>query len=128
MPSWKVSNRSSLTNRPAWNVGAPGPSVGVTSAGARAIQRNANGQGEFRFRTFCTNQLGNIGGGLNNSMFGSSADGTNGCKDQPCVAPPYCNYGYKPPSGRPHSGCHPAKPSHQSPPEPEQHFLFQVIF
>ena len=46
------------------------PSVGPGTWATRAIQINANGQGPFRFRTFCINQLGNIGGGVRNSMFG----------------------------------------------------------
>jgi len=90
MPSWKVTNRASITNQPAWTVGGLGPTVGKGPFASNAIQINANGQGPFRFRTFCTNQLGNIGGGLRNSMFGPSADGTNGCRDQPCVQSPYC--------------------------------------
>jgi hypothetical protein len=90
MPNWKVTNRASITNQPAWTVGGLGPTVGKGPFASNAIQINANGQGPFRFRTFCPNQLGNIGGGLRNSMFGPSADGTNGCRDQPCVNPPYC--------------------------------------
>ena len=89
MPSWKVTNRASITNQPAWTVGGLGPTVGKGPFASNAIQINANGQGPFRFRTFCPNQLGNIGGGLNNSMFSPSADGTNGCRDQPNVNPPY---------------------------------------
>ena len=95
MPSWKVTNRASITNRPAWTVGGLGPSVGPGAWATRAIQVNANGQGPFRFRTFCINQLGNIGGGVRNSMFGSSSDSTNGCRDQPCVKAPYCVSGGK---------------------------------
>ena len=79
MPSWKVSHRASMTNRPAWTTGGLGPSVGPGTWATRAIQINANGQGPFRFRTFCINQLGNIGGGVRNSMFGPSSDATNGC-------------------------------------------------
>ena len=90
MPSWKLTNRASITNQPAWTVGGLGPTVGKGPFIVRAIQINANGQGPFRFRTFCQNQLGNIGGGRSNSMFGPSADGTNGCKNQPCVIKPYC--------------------------------------
>ena len=90
MPSWKVTNRASITNQPAWAVGGLVPNVGKGQFASNAIKINANGQGPFRFRTFCINQLGNIGGGLRNSMFGSSADGTNGCRDQQCVNPPYC--------------------------------------
>ena len=90
MPSWKVTNRASITNQPAWTVGGLVPTVGKGQFASNAIQINANGQGPFRFRTFCINQLGNIGGGLRNSMFGSSSDGTNGCRDQPNVNPPYC--------------------------------------
>ena len=90
MPSWKVNRVASITNRPAWTVGGLGPTVGKGPFASNAIQINANGQGPFRFRTFCPNQLGNIGGGLNNSMFSPSADGTNGCRDQQCIAPPYC--------------------------------------
>jgi hypothetical protein len=36
-----------------------------------------SGSGQDRFNFFCINQLGNIGGGRNNSMFGSSSDGPN---------------------------------------------------
>ena len=90
MPSWKVNRVASITNQPAWTVGGLGPTIGKGPFASNAIQINANGQGPFRFRTFCTNQLGNIGGGLRNSMFSSSSDGTNGCRDQPCVNPPYC--------------------------------------
>ena len=90
MPSWKVTNRASITNQPAWIVGGLGPTIGKGQFASNAIKINANGQGQFRFRTFCTNQLGNIGGGLKNSMFGSSSDGTTGCRDQQCVNPPYC--------------------------------------
>ena len=91
MPSWKVNRVASITNQPAWTVGGLGPTVGKGPFASNAIQINANGQGPFRFRTFCPNQLGNIGGGLSNSMFSPSADGTNGCRDQPCVSPPYCH-------------------------------------
>ena len=93
MPSWKVNRVASITNQPAWTVGGLGPTVGKGPFASKAIQINANGQGPFRFRTFCTNQLGNIGGGLRNSMFSSSSDGTNGCRDQVCVKAPYCASG-----------------------------------
>ena len=69
MPSWKVTNRASISNQPAWTVGGLGPTVGKGPFASNAIQINANGQGLFRFRTFCPNQLGNRGGGLRNSMF-----------------------------------------------------------
>ena len=89
MPSWKVNRVASITNQPDWTVGGLGPTVGKGPFASNAIQINANGQGPFRFRTFCPNQLGNIGGGLRNSMFGPTADGTNSCRDQPNVNPPY---------------------------------------
>ena len=50
MPSWKVTNRASITNRPAWTVGGLGPSAGPGTWATRAIQINANGQGPFRFK------------------------------------------------------------------------------
>ena len=72
---WRVSNTASITNRQAFMVGGSGLGIGQTPSATRAIQINANGLGKNRHRIYCTNQLGNIGGGRRNSQFGSTADG-----------------------------------------------------
>ena len=75
--SWKTTKTASITNRPAWMVGGSGLSVGQSPAIKRWIQIQADGRSKDRHTIFRVNQLGGIGGGYKNSMFGPTADGVH---------------------------------------------------
>jgi len=80
--SWKINHTQSITNRPAWIVGSIASTTGRPPSATRAILINSNGQGKFKYRTFCINQLSNTRSTLK--------DGNN-CNNQPCTLFPYCN-------------------------------------
>jgi hypothetical protein len=74
-------NNSKITNRPS---GGGNKKQGLAPKATQFFRpissgsffsTNAGGQNRFNF--YCINQLGNIGGGVANSMYSSSADGNN---------------------------------------------------
>ena len=90
--SWKTTKTASITNRPAWMVGGSGLSVGQSPAIKRWIQIQADGRSKDRHTIFRVNQLGGIGGGYKNSMFGPTADGVHQQRGR-IVSKLYCNMG-----------------------------------
>ena len=65
-----------ITSKPAWMVGGSGLGIGQSPAIKRWIQILADGQEVYyAIHIFRVNQLGGIGGGYKNSMFGPTADG-----------------------------------------------------
>ena len=76
MPSWKVSNKASITNQPAWMIGGSASRLGRPPSAIRAIQIRANGQGPNATTIFRVNQLaGGVGRGT--GEFTATADGFN---------------------------------------------------
>lgn len=74
-------NNSKITNRPS---GGGNKKQGLAPKATHFFRPISSGSffsnntgGQNRFNFYCINQLGNIGGGLANSMFSSFADGNN---------------------------------------------------
>ena len=89
--SWKSTYTGSITNRPAWMVGGSGLSIGQSPAIKRWVQIQADGRSKDRHTIFMVNQLGGIGGGYKNSMFGPTADGVHSRQRGRIVSYLYCN-------------------------------------
>ena len=69
-----------------------GLSVGQSPAIKRWVQIQADGRSKDRHTIFIVNQLGGIGGGYKNSMFGPTADGVHLPRGR-IVSKLYCNAG-----------------------------------